>query len=277
MKTIITSNWRPLHRALCTLLIGVATLWAMPRSAHAQLYVSEFNFGTVGEYDTTGAVNTNFSIIMGLSDPNAPTVSGDNLFVANAGSNTVGKYDANTGAVINATLIPVTAGLSNPAALAVSGNDLFVANHSGTIGKYNVSTGAVNTTFSTITGLSNPYALALSGNDLFVVNNVSGTVGEYDATTGAPIHANFIQGNAPTGLAVLGNNLFLANTFGGSTVSEYDATTGNVINANFITGLGDSIVGLDVASVPEPSTWAMIAVGGVALVGIMLRKKNRSA
>ena len=35
--------------------------------------------------------------------------------------------------------------------------------------------------------------------------------------------------------------------------------------------------GLLVASVPEPSTWSMIAVGGVALLGIMLRKKHRTA
>jgi hypothetical protein len=152
MKTIITSNSRPLHRALCTLLIGVATLWAMPRSARAQLYISQ--------------------------------------------------------------------------------------------------------------------APGIQLND--------GTVGKYDATTGAAIHANFIQGNAPTGLAVSGNNLFLANTFGGSTVGEYDANKGNVINANFITGLNGPI-DLAVASVPEPSTWSMIAVGGAALLGIMLRKKHRSA
>ena len=45
--------------------------------------------------------------------------------------------------------------------------------------------------------------------------------------------------------------------------------------ANFITGL-DEADGLAVASVPEPSTWAMIAFGGVALLGIMHRKKYAS-
>jgi hypothetical protein len=33
-------------------------------------------------------------------------------------------------------------------------------------------------------------------------------------------------------------------------------------------------VGIVVASVPEPSAWSMIAVGGVTLLGIMLRKKH---
>jgi len=56
MKTIVTSDSMSLRRALCTLLVGIAALWAMPRSARAQIYVSQANSGTVGEYDAaTGA------------------------------------------------------------------------------------------------------------------------------------------------------------------------------------------------------------------------------
>jgi hypothetical protein len=45
--------------------------------------------------------------------------------------------------------------------------------------------------------------LAISGNTLFVANSLSGTVGEYDATTGAAINANFITGlSGPGGLVV---------------------------------------------------------------------------
>jgi hypothetical protein len=49
-----------------------------------------------------------------------------------------------------------------------------------------------------------PIGIAVSGNDLFVANNVAnGTVGKYNATTGASIDANFISGlTGPTGLAV---------------------------------------------------------------------------
>jgi hypothetical protein len=45
------------------------------------------------------------------------------------------------------------------------------------------------------TGLDNSSALLLSGNTLFVssyVSSVSGTVGEYNATTGAAINASLI-------------------------------------------------------------------------------------
>src|SRR5208282_2158841 len=86
MKTIITSNSRPLRRALSTLLLGIAALSAMPKSARAQLYVAFGN--TVGEYDaTTGAViNANF--ITGLNvngyGSGALAVSGNNLFVSTA-------------------------------------------------------------------------------------------------------------------------------------------------------------------------------------------------
>jgi hypothetical protein len=151
----------------------------------------------------------------------------------------------------------------------LSGNNLFVANEFvGTIGEYDA-----------ITGLNEPFGLALSGNDLFVGSYAGGsgtTVGEYDATTGHVINPSFITGlNGPAGLAVSGNTLFVANLTGG-TVGEYDATTGAAINTNFITGLNEP-AGLAVATVPEPSPWSMIAVGGVALLGIMLRKNHRIA
>jgi hypothetical protein len=71
-------------------------------------------------------------------------------------------------------------------------------------------------------------------------------VGEYNATTGATINAKFIitgigpnAAFAPSGLALLGNTLFVANFGSGAgngTVGTYDATTGAAIS-NFITGL----------------------------------------
>ena len=80
--------------------------------------------------------------------------------------------------------------------------------------------------------------------------------------------------NGPAGLALSGNDLFVGNQ-SATTVGENDASTGAAINASFITGLTNPS-GLAVASVPEPSTWSMIAVAGVALLGIMLRKNTVS-
>jgi hypothetical protein len=99
-----------------------------------------------------------------------------------------------------------------------------------------------------------------------------------NATTGAAINANFITGlHNPAALALSGDTLFVANYFDG-TVGEYNATTGAAINANFITRLvSPSGLAVRPASVPEPSTRAMIAIGGVALLGIIHRKKDRAA
>ena len=80
----------------------------------------------------------------------------------------------------------------------------------------------------------------MKGNTLFVDSFHNGTVGEYDAKTGATINANFITGlplSGPQVLALLGNRLFVADSFSGA-VGEYDATSGEAINASFITGLG---------------------------------------
>ena len=74
----------------------------------------------------------------------------------------------------------------------------------------------MNPTF--ITGLNGPINIVLSGNNLFVSNwsggtAGAGTVGEYNATTGAPINLNFITGlSGPEGLTLSGNSLLVVNS-----------------------------------------------------------------
>ena len=99
MKIIGTSNRRPLRRGLCTLLLGIAALSAMPRNARAQLYVGELNLGRVGEYDATGAA-IKPAFITGLNWPVVLALSGNDLYVSNQFGGTVGEYDATTGAAI---------------------------------------------------------------------------------------------------------------------------------------------------------------------------------
>jgi hypothetical protein len=237
------------------------------------LLVANYTSGTVGEYDATTGAAINANFITGRNSSFGLALSGNNLFVSDTQIKTVGEYNATTGAVINANFIT---GLTGPVGLALSGNNLFVSNYNaGTVGEYDATTGAaINASF--MTGLTGPFGLALSSNNLFVSNYNAGTVGEYDATTGAVINANLITGlSIPEGLALSDNNLFVVNN-GSGTVGEYNATTGAAINANLITGLNNP-TGLAVASVPEPSTLAMIAVGSVALMGMMLRRKHLQA
>jgi hypothetical protein len=90
------------------------------------------------------------------------------------------------------------------------------------------------------------------------VNNGSGTIGEY-TTAGVPVNASLVSGlNDPYGLAVSGGDIFVANTYPGE-ISEY-TTTGAPVNTSLITGL-DYPWGVAVETVPEPSTYALLAGG----------------
>jgi hypothetical protein len=69
MKSSITANLRPLLRAFYPFLIAVVALWAMPRNARAQLYITQNT--TVSEYDATTGAAINANFITGL--PQFPT------------------------------------------------------------------------------------------------------------------------------------------------------------------------------------------------------------
>src|SRR2546421_120636 len=75
-----------------------------------------------------------------------------------------------------------------------AGAQLYVSDTNNTIRLYSTSGSPLNTSF--ITGLNGPRRFVVSDGRLFVVNSLTGAVGEYDATTGAPINANLIPGAA---------------------------------------------------------------------------------
>jgi hypothetical protein len=75
---------------------------------------------------------------------------------------------------------------------------------------------------------------------IFVTNRIIGTVGEYNAATGATINSALVSGfNSATGIAVSGGNLWVDNQFDG-TIGEYNATTGATVNASLVSGLSNS-------------------------------------
>src|SRR5438094_891808 len=126
------------------------------------------------------------------------TARGQIIYETNSGGNTIGEYDASTGAAINAALV---SGLNLPQDIVVSGGNLWVSNQSGnTIGEYNASTGAtVNA--SLVSGLNGPVGLEEYGGNLFVSQSGINTIGEYNAVTGATVNASLFSGlNSPTGI-----------------------------------------------------------------------------
>jgi hypothetical protein len=142
------------------------------------------------------------------------------------------------GLVLREVLLCITVLATMP--ISVKAQRIYITvPHSNTVSEYSARGAAINANLIT-TGLNMPIWIAASGNTLFVANTGSGTIGTYNATTGAPINGRFITG-ASGGLAVSGNILFVVAgggpSVGTDTVGEYDASTGAVINANFITGL----------------------------------------
>ena len=164
------------------------------------------------------------------------------LFVSSEPTATVGQYDATTGATISTNFIP---GFQHPWSMALSDTALFVAEHqfnTSTIGKFDPVTGTASTNWISPTGVRLPSGLALSGNTLYIADAVSARIGQYDATTGATINANFITGLAgPYGLLVAGNALYVSNPGTLQVFGKYDATTGAAIAGfNSSSSPGDS-------------------------------------
>jgi hypothetical protein len=73
-----------------------------------------------------------FAVLLGLFSAGAARA--DEIFVTNAGADTIGEYTT-AGATVNAALI---SGLNFPEGIALSGSDLFVVNSgvTGRIGEY---------------------------------------------------------------------------------------------------------------------------------------------
>ena len=109
--------------SIVALVLSVGAALSSATASGQDIYVTNANTGTIGEYTTSGAV-VNASLVSGLNDPNGLAVSGSNLFVANSGNGTIGEYTT-SGATVNASLV---SGLNDPSGIAVSGSDLFVTN-----------------------------------------------------------------------------------------------------------------------------------------------------
>src|SRR6266496_3386885 len=147
-------------RLILSGLAASAALCAMPETTRAaQIFVANFETGTIGEYTTSGAT-VDPALISGLSLPQGIAVSGGNLFVTslNLASDTgrIGEYTT-SGTTVNPALI---SGLTFPTDIAVAGNDLFVvSSNTGTIGKYTISGETVDPAL--ISGLNDPTDIAV--------------------------------------------------------------------------------------------------------------------
>ena len=178
-----------------------------------------------------------FAALLGLLTVNAANAQ---IYVLDFNSNNaVEEFNAGTGAVINASVVPIL----YPQGIALSGNNLYVMNGAGTISKYNATTDAVINP-SLVSGLVYGAEIAVSGNNLYVAystgpsgGTIINTIGVYNATTGVAINPTFTSvpgGNLKVYFALSGDDLYVAN----GTITEYNATSGAVINSSIGAGSG---------------------------------------
>jgi hypothetical protein len=106
----------------------------------------------------------------------------------------------------------------------------------GTVGAYNPLTGAlINGNFITV-GNNVGMAFDSTSNILYLAHG--NNVGEYNATTGAPVGggANFISSSSAYGLA-LGNAVLYVTDDANSKINAYSASTGSAIAGFSLTGV----------------------------------------
>ena len=157
------------------------------------------------------------------------------------------------------------------AVLAMAGTahaQIIVANYTNsTVGEYTTAGATVNA--SLVSGLNGPYGIAVSGGNIFVANFNNATIGEY-TIAGATVNASLVSGlNGPIGIAVSGGNIFVAN-LNNNTIGEY-TTAGATVNASLVSGLNGPE---GIAVVPEPSTWALLALGAAGIIPLIRRRAN---
>ena len=95
-----------------------------------------------------------------------------------------------------------------------------------TIGKYTTEGGIIDRDF--ITGVPDPRRPAVDGGILYVSNYGAGSIGSYDAATGATLDAALITGlSGPLGIALSGDgtNLYVANR-DGNTIGLFPTSGG---------------------------------------------------
>jgi hypothetical protein len=228
-----------------TFVVSAASLvlFAQPNAAPAQVLVSHYlgdsanPVGAIGEYNLDGTA-INPALIQANGDRIA--VSDSKVFVLRnivGFAGVVGEYTT-SGATIDSEFITGIYGLRE---LAASDGSLFVSYSSnvGNVLKFDLappfSSGLLISDFQ----LANGLAVSADGGRLYVADSFAGTIGEYDASTGAPINPALVTGlDYPTVVAVSGSKLFVVTLgdFLVGTVGAY-ALDGTPINRSLISGL----------------------------------------
>ena len=193
-------------------------------------------------------------------------VHADDIYEANQGNNTIVKLDSSGNKTVFAN-----SGLDVPSGLAFdSSGNLYAANlFNNTIEKFN--TNGVGTVFAS-TGLNEPESLASdkSGN-LYASNYGVDTIEKFDSSGHGSVFITSALLQTSRGLALDSHGSFyVANVISG-TILKFDSSGNGTL---FASGLASPVY-IAIQPIPEPSTWALLAIGiGAVLGGRRLRRRS---
>ncbi len=265
----------------------------------------------VGYYSDSSGRNHGFlyngSTYMTLDDPFANTIPGQGTEAYGiSGNNIVGQYWDSSGRMSHGFLynISTSAYTTFDHPLGVLGNCACGISGSNVVGYYNVATtGSPNGYVydgSTFTTLDDPLprllgtvAYGISGNNIVGEYTDAGNIdrgfiynGSTFTTLDDPLgvkatHADGISGNIIVGDYEDSSRLFHGFVYNGSTFTTLDdplsvnGTWAYGISGNNIVGTYQDLYGNHgfIVTIPEPSTFALLTVGAIALFGYRFRRR----
>ncbi len=220
--------------------------------SNGNVFVPNFPVGTISKITPAGVV-TQFA--SGLKQPSGETIdSSDNLYVISVMDQLIHKYTpAGVGGVIASTI--------SPEDLAYYGGYIYVDNADGTIDKFTTA----GTGFKQVaSGLTYSTGMTFDGNgNLFVANYTYGTIKEISPTGVVSLFASGLTGPSSLGFDGSGNLYYSSSSSRLlSTLRKIapDGTDSQVVGS-------DAGGALFVQQTPEPSSLALVLLGGMGLLG----------